>query len=107
MLYEAMFIFPEQLRDKDLDDAITRACEEITKLEGSVQERTIIGRRQFARPMGKKDAGQYVRAIFELEPSKVSTLNARYTLSDEVFRVQIVRAEPTPVGASEDAGGES
>jgi len=107
MLYEAMFIFPETLRDKDLDDAITGACDEISKLEGSVQEQSIIGRRQFARPMGKKDAGQYVLVTFELEPGKVSALNARYTLSDEVFRVQIVRAEPKPVGASEDAGGES
>jgi ribosomal protein S6 len=88
--YEAMFIFPESLKDDALAAALTKIQEEIKRLGGEIENVTTLGKRGFARPMKKQEAGTYVLAMIRLPPEQVAPLQARYRLDENVFRVQIV-----------------
>ncbi|NCC51609.1 MAG: 30S ribosomal protein S6 [Spartobacteria bacterium] len=92
--YEAMFIFPKILSAEELEDVITTVRTEIEKCGGTVNSTTRLGKRQFARVMQKQDAGHYVVITCDLEGDQITPLLARYKLNDNVFRVQIVCADP-------------
>ncbi len=91
--YEGLFIFADTLKEEELKDVTASAMAVIEKQGGSVLGTKKLGRRNFARPMGKRDSGVYVRTVFNLDPTKVSPLLARYNLDDDVFRVQITRGD--------------
>jgi len=94
--YEAMIIFPESMKDKELADTFEAVAGEIEKLGGIVENKTRLGRRAFARPMKKHVAGQYAVLGFSLGGDKIAPLRARLKLNEEIFRVQIVRATEVP-----------
>ncbi len=98
--YEAMFIFPETVKDSALEETLGNVRAEMTKLGGKVDSTTRLGKRAFARKMGKQDAGHYAIISFSLDPEQIKPLLARYKLDESVFRVQIMRAETTPVLAT-------
>jgi small subunit ribosomal protein S6 len=99
--YEAMFIFPEALKDEALEAALGKVKAEVEKAGGRVDGTTRLGRRQFARPLHKQPAGQYAVMTFVLDGTKMSALQSRLKLNEEIFRVQIVRAvEAPPVAAA-------
>lgn len=89
--YEAMLIFSESFKDDRLEAAVDKIKAEIEKTGGKVGGATRLGRRPFARPLDKESAGHYVVVSFELAPDKVSALQARFKLNEEIFRIQIVR----------------
>jgi ribosomal protein S6 len=95
-LYEGMFIFPEAMKEEALEAAVGNLKAEIEKLGGGIESATRLGRRGFARRMGKQGAGHYVVANFRLGGEALPALHERLKLAGEVFRVQITRAEPTP-----------
>ena len=92
--YAGLYIFEDGLTDEQLEGVLGRAVEELTRLGGEVTRTEKIGRRTFARPMDKRTSGVYYRLYFTLAPDQVSPLLARYKLAGEVFRIQIVVAEP-------------
>jgi small subunit ribosomal protein S6 len=94
--YEGMYIFPESFKDERLEEAINRAKQEIEKLGGKVEHVTRLGRKVFARPMKKQEAGQYVVMTFDLEGAQLRPLKERYRLSEEVFRIQVIRQDQEP-----------
>ena len=99
--YEAMIIFPDAIKDEALDAALEKVEAEIEKSGGKVDSKTRMGRRQFARPMDKQTTGQYMVVSFHLEGGKLSALQSRFKLNEEIFRIQIVRAsEVAPAPAS-------
>ena len=106
--YEGLFIFPELLKDDAVDVVMGRVRSEIEKLNGSVQSSVLLGKRMFSRPLGKRDAGLYARVCFSLEPDKIGALQARFKLVENLFRVQIVRADPSVPSAppAVEAAGE-
>lgn len=91
--YEGLFIFAETLKDDEFKAVQDRALAEVERQGGKVLGARKLGRRTFARPMSKKDAGIYLRAVFELAPENVTPLLARYKLSEDVFRIQITRGD--------------
>jgi small subunit ribosomal protein S6 len=92
--YDGLFILGGSLKDEALDKVVAKSTEEITRLGGSVGEIEVLGRRNFARTMQKRDNGVYVKVAFELAPDKVAALHARYRLNEDVFRFQaLVRDE--------------
>ena len=91
--YEGLFIFADTLKEEELKAAVERTMAVIVKHGGSVLGTKKMGRRNFARPMSKRDSGIYVRAIFNLEPGEIAPLTARYKLNEDVFRVQITRGD--------------
>ena len=87
--YEGLFIFADTLKEEELTEALERVVAEITRQKGELIGRKTLGRRSFARPMSKRESGVYVRMVFLLAPEKVTPLQARFKLSEDVFRVQI------------------
>jgi len=104
--YEAMVIFPEILKDAQLEEALGNVRGEIKKLGGEVESTTRLGRRAFARRMKKQDAGHYVIVTFKLGQDQVPPLLARLKLNEQVFRIQIVRASERPAAAAVAATAE-
>ena len=92
--YEGMFIFPKTLSNEELEEVLGTVREEIEKCDGTVSSLTRLGKRQFARPMQKQDAGYYVVITCDLEGDKISVLRERFKLNENVFRVQFVCADP-------------
>jgi len=91
--YEGLFIFADTLKDEELTDVLDRVTAEFTRQGGTPLGCKKLGRRSFARPMAKRDSGLYVRMVFSLEAGKITPLQARLKLSEDVFRVQITRAD--------------
>ena len=91
--YDGLYIFAGQAKDEVLEASLNKALAEITRLDGKVLTQEILGKRAFARPMGKRDNGVYVLVRFEMDPSKVKELTGRYRLVEEVFRVQILAVD--------------
>ena len=91
--YDGLYIFAGSAKDDVLDKQIDKARGEITRLSGNVLSTDVLGKKQFARPMHKRDSGVYVRIRFELDPAQVSTLVDRYHLVEDVFRVQILAVD--------------
>jgi ribosomal protein S6 len=91
--YDGLYIFAGSAKDDVLDKQIDKARGEITRLSGNVLSTDVLGKKQFARPMHKRDSGVYVRIRFELDPAQVSTLVDRYHLVEDIFRVQILAVD--------------
>jgi ribosomal protein S6 len=100
-----MFILPESIKDTDLEAELDRICEELKKAGGTIESKTRLGKRAFARRMHKQEAGHYVIITFSMEQEKIQPLLARFKLNESVFRVQIVRAvkkEPAAAGSAKE-----
>ena len=91
--YDGLYIFANTAKDEVLDKQIDKARGEITRLSGNVLSTEVLGKRNFARVMQKRDSGIYVRMRFELDPGQISNLLGRYRLSGDVFRVQILAVD--------------
>jgi ribosomal protein S6 len=104
--YEALFIFPESLKDDELEAAVGRVRDEIKKAGGEIESTTRLGKRAFARRLKKKEAGHYVIVTCKMDGNEIRPLLARYRLNSDVFRVQWVRAgETAAAGAATEAKG--
>ena len=114
--YDALYIFVGIAKDDVLEANLDKALAEVTRLGGNVLEKVQLGKRQFSRPMKKRENGVYVKVRLELDPAKVDELVKRYKLVEEVFRVQILavddrreakiaqeRAERAEIQAKKDA----
>lgn len=88
--YEALLIFAATVKEDSIDSSIERAKNEIEKLGGQMESIENLGRRQFARTMGKQDSGIYLKMRFAIEPSQISQIHARFALNEDCFRLQIV-----------------
>lgn len=95
--YDGMLVFPATLAEDALAAAVEKVKGEITRANGTIAEATILGRRNYARPMKKQEAGSYVRIRFDLEPGAMAGLLARLKMNENLFRQQIVEAEPVIV----------
>ncbi|MDD4102165.1 MAG: 30S ribosomal protein S6 [Kiritimatiellae bacterium] len=91
--YDGMYIFANSAKDEVLDKQIEKVCGEITRLSGKVLNTEVFGKKSFARPMHKRESGVYVKIRFEMDPAQIKTLVARYRLSEEVFRVQVLAVD--------------
>jgi ribosomal protein S6 len=102
--YEALFIFPDHLKDEALDATVNKVRQEIEKSGGKVESTTRMGRRAFARPMQKQTAGHYMVIAFKFDGEKLRALQGRFKLIEEIFRVQFIRLpeqQPVAAGAEE------
>lgn len=88
--YDGLFIFAGSMKDEALEKTLERVSAEIERLGGTVEATENLGRHTFARPMKKRENGVYVKVRFQLPPAQVTPLRARYRLSEDVFRVQIL-----------------
>ena len=87
--YEAIIILDDRKVEAN-GNAFVRSVEEvIAELGGTKLVSECMGRKQFAYPIKKKNAGTYWDVIFEIDESGVAKLLDRYSLSQEVLRFVI------------------
>ena len=97
--YNALFIFDQSLDEEGIKRVLAGVGEEISRLNGVVTGTEMCGKRTFARTMKKREAGCYVRLTIQLAPDCIQRLLERLKLNEDVFRVQVIKQEPTKAAA--------
>jgi ribosomal protein S6 len=95
--YEAVFILDSRKIEDNGETFSKEAETEIEKLGGKVTSCTSLGRKQFARPIGKHRAGNYWDFIIELDPAAVFSLKDRYRLNPVVLRLEVFHYDAAAV----------
>jgi len=95
--YEAVFILDERQFDDEGKAFAQKVIDKITELGGSERKTESLGRRQFARPIGKQTSGIYWDFIFDLPSSQVNTLKEEYRLMESVLRMSVFLYEAPEV----------
>ena len=92
-VYEVVFIVDTQVSDEDLTRLTDTFHHIITDQGGSVTKSEIMGRRQLAYKVGRKNEGIYV--LFEIEGTgrEIAELERRMRVSDQVLRYLTVRVD--------------
>ena len=94
--YEGLFILNTAGKEEGVKEIIDRISDEISKAGGKVETVQKMDKRAFSRIADKKyTSGFYVNVIFEANPNAVNALKARFSHSEEVFRVMFTDA-PAP-----------
>lgn len=97
--YQSMIILFPPADETALDTKLETIHGNITKLGGTVDATTRMGRNTFARPIRKKESGFYVLITFSMEPSKLTALRERLKFNEDILRADIFLAsaprEPT------------
>jgi len=111
--YDVMFIFPATKNDEEFTKLQEAVTGEITRLGGTIERTDKMGRRSFARILGKASTdGLYLRLWIKLEATAIDPLLARFRLNEDIFRVQVRRLEggvppPAPPRAPSDSRSDS
>ena len=86
--YEGLFILNTAGKEEAIKETIDKLSTEITSAGGKVETVQKMDKRAFSRVADKKhSSGFYVNVIFECLPAVIATLNSRFALSEDVFRV--------------------
>ena len=86
--YEGLFILNLAGRDEGVKDALDKVSEEITTAGGKIETVQKMERKAFARVAEKRHAsGFYANIIFDAEPAVVASLQNKFDLNPDVFRV--------------------
>lgn len=95
--YEGLFILNTVGKEDGVTELIEKVRSEINAAGGRVETVQKMDKRPFARVADKRhSSGYYMNVIFEAAPTSISTLRAKFALSNDVFRVSFTNA-PTPV----------
>lgn len=99
-IYDAMFIFPTDLDQPELDKCCEWINAELARQEGRLLESDVVGRRTFARPMKKATEGFFLRMRLEMPAAGVAEFTSRLKLNTQIFRVQILVSDGLPFDKS-------
>ena len=88
--YEAIFILnPKKVEDGG-DAFIAQATQRIQEQHGGkVGETSSMGRKHFARPIGRHRAGVYWDLLVDMPADQIAALQESYRLDSAVLRLQI------------------
>src|ERR671933_298143 len=92
-VYEVVFIVDPDTSDEDLTRLTENLRGIVTDQGGSVTKSEVMGRRQLAYKVGRKNEGVYV--LFEIEGTgaEIAELERRMRVSDQVLRYLTVRVD--------------
>lgn len=91
--YEAVFILdPKRIKDGG-DKFAKQASEHVESLGGKVHKTVSLGRKHFARPIGRHRAGVYWDLVIDLDPAAVDSMKEHYRLDDDVLRLAVFHYE--------------
>lgn len=88
--YEAVFILDERKFEDGGETFASQFASLVEELGGTVTEKIPMGRKQFARPIKKLNAGIYWDFTLQLDPAKVAVLKSRFQLDDSVLRLVVL-----------------
>jgi len=92
-IYEVVFIIDPDTPDEDIKRLTENLQGIITDQGGTITKSEIMGRRQLAYQIGRKNEGVYV--LFEVEGTgrEIAELERRMRVSDQVIRYLTVRVD--------------
>src|SRR5438067_9785797 len=92
-VYEVVFIVDTDVADEDLTRLTDTFQHIVTDQGGNVTKSEVMGRRQLAYKVGRKNEGVYV--LFEIEGTggELAELERRMRVSDQVLRYLTVRVD--------------
>lgn len=92
-IYEVVFIVDPDTSDEDLTRLTENLSSIITDKGGTITKNEVMGRRQLAYKVGRKNEGIYV--LFEIEGTggEIAELERRMRVSDQVMRYLTVRVD--------------
>lgn len=91
--YEAIVILDDRKVEANGATLVKTIEEVIAELGGSNGTSECMGRKQFAYPIKKKNAGTYWDLIFDMDEAGVAKLLDRYSLVPEVLRLVVFAYE--------------
>ena len=96
--YEGLFILNLNGKEEGVQDAITKISADITGLGGKIETVQKMEKKAFARVADKRhSAGFYANVIFSATPAVIASLQSKFSLNEEVFRVLFTESpEPKP-----------
>lgn len=96
--YEGLFILNLAGREEGLKDALDKISTEITHAGGKIETVQKMEKKAFARIADKRHtSGFYANIIFDATPAAVASLQKKFDLNEDVFRVLFTTApEPKP-----------
>jgi ribosomal protein S6 len=86
--YEGLFILNLTGREEGIKDALDKISNEISTAGAKIETVQKMEKKSFARIADKRfTSGFYANVIFSSTPAVVATLQNKFALSEEVFRV--------------------
>ncbi len=89
--YEAVFILDIRKVDDEGEAFSKEMAGLINGLGGEMLESISMGRKQFAREIGKRKAGIYWNYIFSLATEKVDDIRKKFMLDERVVRNLVIQ----------------
>ena len=102
-MYETTFIVNASLDDAQIESAIGRVQDIITKNSGTIQAINRWGRKRLAYAINKKTTGYYVNLEFEGPGSIVALLERSYELDELILRYLTIRLSKNALKAKAQA----
>lgn len=84
--YELTYLISDRVPEGELNKVTGKVGGYISELGGKVTKEEIWGRRKLAYPIAKQDFATYVTLLFDLDGSKVTSLERSLKLSSKVIR---------------------
>ena len=96
--YEGLFILNLAGREEGVSDALDKISKEITTAGGKIETVQKMEKKAFARIADKRhNSGFYANIIFNAAPAVVASLQTKFKLNPDVFRVLFTDSpEPKP-----------
>ena len=106
-LYEAMFLVDSAKGGSQFPAVVRHISGLLERHEGEIERIERWAERKLAYPIKQVEKGIYVLVYFRLSPERVAELRRALTLSEEILRVLILRADGVgePQGELWDAEG--
>src|SRR5918999_2390041 len=92
-VYEVIFIVDPDTQEEEMTKLTTNLSGVVTDQGGTITRNEVLGRRQLAYRIGRKNEGVYV--IFEVEGtgSEIAELERRMRVNDAIMRYMTVRVD--------------
>ena len=95
--YEAIFILNDRKFDDGGEAFSTKVEEILAQCEASNISKETMGRKQFARPIGKRTHGLYWSFYFTMAPGQGESFQDKFRLEENVLR-HVVYVDDKPSG---------
>jgi small subunit ribosomal protein S6 len=92
-VYEVVFIVDPDTQEEEMTKLTTNLSGVVTDQGGTITRNEVLGRRQLAYRIGRKNEGVYV--IFEIEGTggEIAELERRMRVNDQIMRYMTVRVD--------------
>ncbi len=90
--YVGLFIIIPEKQDV-IDEVKSKITTSITENSGSIVEENMIGKRDLAYPIKKKEEGVYLELTFSAEPASIAKIKRQCEINTDILRTLIDRNE--------------